>query len=100
MKRNAALFVACFLALAPVDAGQFGTGFAISPKGYLVTCHHVVRDAERVVVHVAGGYLEATVVALDPRNDLAILKVESWPGRHLGLAPTSEVTHASEGLAA
>lgn len=100
MKRNAALLAAWILASIPIDAGQFGTGFAISPKGYLVTCHHVVREAERVVVHVGGGYLEASIVALDPRNDLAILKVEQWPGRFLGLSSSSEVTHASEVLAA
>lgn len=100
MKRNAALLAAWILASIPIDAGQFGTGFAISPKGYLVTCHHVVREAERVVVHVGGGYLEASIVALDPRNDLAILKVEQWPGRYLGLSSSSEVTHASEVLAA
>lgn len=100
MKRNAAMLAAWILASSPIDAGQFGTGFAISPKGYLITCHHVVREAERVVVHVKGGYLEASIVALDPRNDLAILKVEAWPGRFLGLSPSSEVTHASEVLAA
>lgn len=100
MNRNAAHLAACLLASATLDAGQFGTGFAINPKGYLVTCHHVVRDAERVVVHVGGGYLDASIVALDPRNDLAVLKVSQWPGRHLGLVSSSEVTHASEVLAA
>lgn len=100
MKRNAALLASWLIATASLDAGQFGTGFAISPKGYLVTCHHVVRDAARVVVHYGGGYLDATIVALDPRNDLAILKVESWPGTFLGLASSSEVTHASEVLVA
>lgn len=88
------------LLLTCVNAGQFGTGFAISPKGYLVTCHHVVRDAERIIVHHQNGYLEATIVALDPRNDLAILKVDGWPGRYLGLSSSSEVTHASEVLVA
>lgn len=100
MKRNAALLAAWMLTSASLDAGQFGTGFAISPKGFLVTCHHVVRDASRVVVHCNGGYLDAAIVALDPRNDLAILKVESWPGTFLGLVASSEVTHASEVLAA
>lgn len=100
MKRNAALLMACLLVSATVEAGQFGTGFAISPKGYLITCHHVVRDSARIVVHVGGGYLDASVVALDPRNDLALLKVPEWPGRYLGLVSSSEITHASEILAA
>lgn len=103
MKRKAALLAACFLAAAPaarVEAGQFGTGFAVSPKGYLVTCHHVVRDAERIVAHVGGSYLEASIVALDPRNDLALLKVAHWPGRHLALVSSSEISYASAVLAA
>lgn len=100
MKLIAALLAAGALLPGLLDAGQFGTGFAISPKGYLVTCHHVIRDAERVIIHFEGGFLEAKIVALDARNDLAILKVDSWPGRYLGLTPSSDVTHASEVLAA
>jgi S1-C subfamily serine protease len=100
MKLITAMLAVGALLLTCVNAGQFGTGFAISPKGYLVTCHHVVRGAERVIVHHRNGYLEATIVALDPRNDLAILKVEGWPGRYLGLSSSSEVTHASEVLVA
>ncbi|MBP6782997.1 MAG: trypsin-like peptidase domain-containing protein [Verrucomicrobiales bacterium] len=100
MKRIASVLAATTLLAVWLDAGQFGTGFAISPKGYLVTCHHVVRDAERIIIHVDGGYLEAKIVALDPRNDLAILKVEEWSGRYLGLTPSSEVTQTSGVLAA
>ncbi len=103
MQRIAAILAACLLAsvsVTPTGAGQFGTGFAIGPKGYLVTCHHVVRNAERIVVHIKGGYLEASIVALDPSNDLAILKVEQWPGGWLGLAPSSEITYGSGVLAA
>jgi hypothetical protein len=100
MKLITAMLAVGALLLTCVKAGQFGTGFAISPKGYLVTCHHVVRDAERIIVHHQNGYLEATIVALDPRNDLAILKVDGWPGRYLGLSSSSEVTHASEVLVA
>ncbi len=103
MKRNAALLAACFLATVPLPSlkgGQFGTGFAVSPKGYLVTCHHVVRDSDRIVAHIGGRYLEANVVALDPQNDLALLKVDHWPGRHLALVSSSEISYASEVLAA
>ncbi len=100
MKRNAALLAACWIASTCVEAGQFGTGFAISPKGYLVTCHHVIKEAERVLVHFSGYYHEADVIALDPRNDIAILKIPSWSGPHLALAPASEVTYASPVIAA
>ena len=94
------MLAASALLLVCLDAGQFGTGFAISPKGYLVTCYHVVRDAERVIVHSREGYMDAAIIALDPRNDLAILKVEGWEGRYLGLSDSGEVTLASEILVA
>ena len=100
MKRIAAVLAASALVTVGLNAGQFGTAFAISPKGYLVTCHHVVRDAERIIIHIEGGYLEAKVVALDPRNDLAILKVEEWTGRYLGLTTSNDVTQTSGVLAA
>lgn len=100
MKRKAALLAACFLASTPIGAGQFGTGFAVSPKGYLITCNHVVKEADRVLVHVGGYFHEAAVVALDPANDLAILKIPSWSGPHLALTPSSEVTYASPIIAA
>lgn len=100
MKLITAMFALGAFLLTCAQANQFGTGFAVSPKGYLVTCHHVVRDAERILVHHPNGYMEATIVALDPRNDLAILKVENWPGRYLGLSASSEITHASAVLVA
>ncbi len=100
MKRITAMFAAGALLTPCADANQFGTGFAVSPKGYLVTCHHVVRDAEHILVHHGNGYMEATIVALDPRNDLAILKVDDWPGRYLGLSASSEISYASEVLVA
>ncbi len=83
-----------------VRASQFGTGFAISPKGYLVTCYHVIHEADRIIVHTNNQALPARIVALDPRNDIAILKVDGWNGKFLGLAPAAEVGYSSEVTAA
>ena len=53
-----------------------GSGFFISPKGYLVTNNHVVRNAKSVFVTLSDGQrLAATIVGRDPRTDLAVLKV-------------------------
>jgi hypothetical protein len=95
MKLFAAILAAGVFLTAYLEAGQFGTGFAVSPKGYLVTCHHVIRDARHIVVHTPGGGIPAKVVALDPANDLAILQVEEWNGRFLGLTSSTEVNYAS-----
>lgn len=49
-----------------------GSGFAVSAEGHIVTNDHVVAGCQRVTI--APGNAEATVVARDARNDLALLK--------------------------
>ena len=100
MKLYAAMLAACALLAPRMEASQFGTGFAVNPKGFLVTCYHVVRGAEQVLVHTNHGIQRGHIVALDPSNDLAILKVDEWNGRFLGLTPSSEVHYTSSVLAA
>ena len=55
-----------------------GSGFFVSPDGYLVTNKHVVedQDAEYSIVTNDKKTLKAKVIARDPLNDLAVLKVE------------------------
>ena len=58
-----------------------GSGFFISPDGYLVTNNHVVDGARQVTVHMDGGReLPGAVVGTDPRTDLALVKVELAKG--------------------
>lgn len=54
-----------------------GSGFFVSADGYLVTNKHVVADdtAEYTVYTSDGSTYTATVLALDPANDIAVLKV-------------------------
>ncbi len=58
-----------------------GTGFLINNDGYIITNFHVVEDASKVkVTGIKGDFstsFEATVVGIDRRNDLALLRVES-----------------------
>ena len=55
-----------------------GTGVVISPEGEILTNAHVVNGAEAVRVRFAGNTepTPATVVATDPDNDLALLRVD------------------------
>ena len=54
-----------------------GSGFFISPDGYIVTNNHVVANAVKVeVLTDAGATLEAKVVGTDPKSDLALIKVD------------------------
>ncbi len=54
-----------------------GSGFIVTPDGYIVTNDHVIEDAHEVhVVLNDGRRLSAQVRGLDPKTDLALLKVE------------------------
>lgn len=55
-----------------------GSGFIISPDGYVVTNNHVVKDSKKITVSLEdGSKYQATVVGLDPKTDLALLKIKS-----------------------
>lgn len=54
-----------------------GSGFVISPDGYIVTNHHVVGDADRVKVTFSDGEKrDAKIVGTDQQTDVALIKVE------------------------
>lgn len=59
----------------PVQAQ--GSGFFISPDGYLVTNNHVVEEADEIIVTMEDGeQFNAELIGSDPRTDVALLKVE------------------------
>jgi len=63
-----------------------GTGIVIDPRGYIVTNNHVVAGVESLrCTLVDGSVYEATAIAVDPKRDLAIIKVE--PTRPLTVMP-------------
>ncbi len=54
-----------------------GSGFVISPDGFILTNNHVVEDASELRVSMADGEeLVATLVGADPEIDVALIKVE------------------------
>lgn len=70
-----------------------GSGFIISKDGLVVTNRHVVSDetAEYTVVTNKGDKHSATVLARDPVNDLAILKIEGQDFPILELGDSSQL---------
>ena len=55
-----------------------GSGFLISADGHVVTNHHVIDQASEITVLTHGGEsYTATLVGVDPKTDLALLKIEA-----------------------
>lgn len=53
-----------------------GSGVIISSEGYIVTNNHVVEDAQKITVTLNDRReVEATLVATDPKTDLALIKI-------------------------
>src|SRR5947208_9772939 len=70
-----------------------GSGFIISPDGYILTNNHVVENSSKVQVHYGadengnGGHtVDAKIVGRDPATDIALLKIDdrNLPSINLG----------------
>ncbi|MEW5791680.1 MAG: DegQ family serine endoprotease [Pseudomonadota bacterium] len=59
-------------------AQSLGSGFIISPDGYILTNAHVVQDASEITVRMTDKReFKAKVVGSDPLTDIALLKVDA-----------------------
>ena len=59
------------------EAQSLGSGFIISPDGYILTNNHVIADADEILVRLADrSEMKAKLVGTDPRSDVALLKIE------------------------
>ncbi|HNU09529.1 MAG TPA: trypsin-like peptidase domain-containing protein, partial [Pyrinomonadaceae bacterium] len=59
-----------------------GSGFIVDKTGFIITNSHVIEDAAKIYVQLAGGEeFVAKVVGVDDETDLAVLKIEA--GRDL-----------------
>lgn len=55
-----------------------GSGFIISPDGYILTNNHMVEGAEKVTVELADDRkFTAEVKGTDPDSDIAVIKIEA-----------------------
>jgi serine protease Do len=62
----------------PQDIKSLGSGFIISADGYIITNHHVVADADEILVRLSDKReLRAEVIGSDKYSDVALLKVDA-----------------------
>lgn len=67
------------------QTGQ-GTGFIIDEKGHILTNSHVIGSGQNIEVTFMGDKkLQAIQVGQDPVSDLAVIKIQPFPG--LAVAP-------------
>ncbi len=69
------------------EIGQ-GSGFIISPNGYILTNNHVVAGADKITVKLSDGRVfKAKVIGRDPLSDVAVIKIKA---KHLPTIPLGD----------
>lgn len=60
------------------ERNDLGSGVIMTENGYLLTCYHVVENADNIYVFLQDGQrFEAEMVGFDRPSDLAVLKVHA-----------------------
>ena len=54
-----------------------GSGFVMSPEGYILTNNHVIEGADQIKVKFANGReYDGRIIGRDPKTDLAVVKID------------------------
>ena len=69
-----------------------GSGFLISPDGYILTNHHVAGNASEIIVTMSDGKkYDAEIIGADKISDVALLKIDADDLPYLELANSDDI---------
>ena len=84
--------VVVWLSTGMVSAATFaGTGFIVSPDGYIITNEHVIHGSYSVKVFIGYVVYEAKIIEANERNDLALLKIPETNLKAVAIGNSLEV---------
>lgn len=80
------------------DSSAAGTGVIVTDDGYIVTNKHVISGANKVTVVLDDGttYENVEIVATDPMNDIAFLKIKDASGLTAATLGDSKTVHVGQ----
>ena len=74
------------------EVKELGSGFIISPDGYIVTNDHVAGNGTDITITITGGkQMKAKLVGTDPASDICLLKVEGKDLPYVTLGNSDDV---------
>ena len=74
-----------------------GTGFIIDPAGFILTNHHVIDGADRIMVRLTDGRnVRAEAVGSDPDTDIALIKIGAAGSFHFAPLGNSDTLRVGE----
>lgn len=80
------------------NASSAGTGVIVTKNGYIITNKHVIKDMDKISVVLNDGtnYDTVKVVAKDPLNDIAYLKIENVDNLSAAELGDSKTIHSGQ----